>query len=301
MAQRRALNRVHQHAHKLSHTPYGAVVLDDSLSTHQFYSFKCDVAGNPLCCHDTVVSFLANQLREQGLRCVFLFTECTRKQGSVRTRYRASPLYKRNPWYDWCWLDYEMLGPATCKQALNNQWILRSANLRMMPGNSRAEQSDVHSCPARLLAFCRFISPPPGCPPIPETTDRDIMKRWAHLYYRSYSMDQSGPIQVVVHTTLARYKAQHRIGTEFFLQTAKNKALNINKETKRVIGYVDQNLVPYLVPLYRLESVADLRDHVYVFEYEGALSHYYNTQPPVIVVKDMHNGISSNFLLHYCS
>ena len=37
-----------------------------------------------------------------------------------------------------------------------------------------------------------------------------------------------------------------------------------------------------------------------VFEYEGALSHYYPAKPPVITVKLWHSKIASNFIDNYC-
>jgi hypothetical protein len=209
-------------------------------------------------------------------------------------------LYKTNPWYDWCWLDYELQGSVDHKKALKEKLYVRQKNMLMTTGVAPVEKSAVHSCPGRLLAFCLFVDLPPGCPPIPETNDSLMMRKWANHYCRTNAHNEAVPPQVVVHTTLAKYKAQHVIGTEFTLQTSKNRDLNVNKETGRVHGEVDPTLVPKLTPLYRLESCDMLGDHVFVFEFEGAMSHYYNRPPPVIAVRAMHNDISSNFLERYC-
>ena len=288
-------------AYRLSKIPYGGVVLDRSFAHPHYFCFKYDSGGNPLCPHDTVISFVSQQLKEKSQRCALFFTECIRREDGHETRYRASPLYKTNPWYDWCWLDYELLGPVDHKQAKNRQLYVRRKNMIMTTDNTPVEKSALHSCPGRLLAFCRFVTITHGAPAIPDTDDNLVMRKWANQYCRNNAFDQAVPPQVVVHTTLAKYKAQHLIGTQFTLQTSKNPNLNANKETGRVQGNVESTLLPKLTPLYRLESCNLLGDHVFVFEYEGALFHYYNTPPHVIAVRAMHNDISSNFLKNYCT
>jgi hypothetical protein len=287
-------------AYRLSRLPYGAVLLDANFCSPNYFCFKYDSSGSPLCAHDTVISFVGQELKNKRLRCALLFPECVRRENGKNTRYRASPLYKTNPWYDWCWLDYELQGSVDHKKALKEKLYVRQKNMLMTTGVAPVEKSAVHSCPGRLLAFCLFVDLPPGCPPIPETNDSLMMRKWANHYCRTNAHNEAVPPQVVVHTTLAKYKAQHVIGTEFTLQTSKNRDLNVNKETGRVHGEVDPTLVPKLTPLYRLESCDMLGDHVFVFEFEGAMSHYYNRPPPVIAVRAMHNDISSNFLERYC-
>jgi hypothetical protein len=137
--------------------------------------------------------------------------------------------------------------------------------------------------------------------PVPHLGDQDAVQSWAKMLFRTLPIDSTASSHVVVHTTPAAYKAQHQIGTEFFLQTAQNKSLNTNaSDVDKMVSDIDNKLLPRLVPKYRLESLDLLGDHVYVFEYEGALSHYYTKKPPVIAVKSWHSEIAANFINNYC-
>jgi hypothetical protein len=230
-----------------------------------------------------------------------LHTECKRKDGEEERRYRASPLFRGNAWYDWCWFDYVMKAPATVQQAKKQKLFLRSNNqLDTADGSVKATYAS-HSCPARLLAFCKFITPMETCAPVPDLCAHYAVTSWAKQLFRTYPFDNTVPSKVVVHTTLQKYNAKHRIGTEFYLESAPNTSLNNVPGNRQRVANVDPKLTPRLVPFYRLESLDLLGDHVYVFEFEGALSHYYPNPPPVIAVKSWENEIAANFIDNYCT
>ena len=175
-----------------------------------------------------------------------------------------------------------------------------SKNMPRSQDASAVPKWAVHSCPARLLAFCRFITPTLSCPPLPNPSDNEAMTSWAHNLFRTYPFGATDLSHVVVHTTLAEYKFEHAIGTEFVLQTSRNKSVDINKESGVASCHVPDDLLPILIPQYRLKALDMLGEHVYVFEFEGALSHYYNTRPRVIAVKAWYDDIALHFLEKYC-
>jgi hypothetical protein len=145
-------------------------------------------------------------------------------------------------------------------------------------------------------------SPPPSTyAPVPDLTDLGAVQKWTKQLFRTFTFDNTVLSKVVVHTTHQKYNAKHRIGTEFFLETKSNKSLEKQKDSGVVLGNIDPQLIPSLVPYYRLESLDILGDHVYVFEYEGALSHYYPSKPPVIAVKSWDLEMASNFIENYCN